>query len=235
MPHVHASFQRHTTTARKVFLVDEEFFGYSPNAVQRATDVASALKSHGFRFEIMARVDQVYRPSRDAAWHAERIHLWTSLVRDGLDRVLLGVESGVDTVLHRFNKHTTSPANVLAVRILSSCQVPVRLTYITFDPLMNMDELIESYRFQGRRDILLRPVPGCSSEELVSGIHDDDFVRQHSDDRTFYTEIPYMLVSMECLLESPYLRLVEEPGLAGAPACPWAGETRNTSTPRLEC
>ncbi|NSC25219.1 radical SAM protein [Streptomyces albus subsp. chlorinus] len=209
-------YDRHPEIARKIFLVDEEFIGHDRRgeALQRAADVAVTLNQSGFRWETSSRVDQVHRPKEDAAWHHRRIDVWRKLRLNGLDRCLFGVESGVDSILKRFNKHVTAEQNVYAIRTLTGLGIPIRCTYITFDQLMTMDELIESYRFQGRRDLTLRPVPELTTEELFDLVRDEQEVKRYLRDRPFYEHISYMLVSMECLLRSPYLRRVEQAGLA---------------------
>lgn len=209
-------YDEHPEIARKIFLVDEEYIGRDRHgeAVNRATEVAEALYHGGFRWETSSRVDQVYRPKEDRAWHIDRMRVWQSLLRNGLERCLFGVESGVDSILHRFNKHSTAEQNAYAIRILTALGVPIRCTYITFDQLMTMDELVASYRFQGRRDLTVRPAPELSVEELFDLITDEERVQGQLAGRPFYEHISYMLVSMECLLGSPFLKAVEKAGLA---------------------
>ena len=89
--------------------------------------------------------------------------------------MLFGVESGVDSILERFNKETTGYQNALAIRTLSALGVPTRFTYITFDQLMTLEELKATYAFQGRTDLLLRPMPHLSAEEIVQGVRDEEF------------------------------------------------------------
>ncbi|HKH46184.1 MAG TPA: radical SAM protein [Thermoanaerobaculia bacterium] len=202
--------------ARKIFLVDEEFVGRDRQGegLHRALQVARKLWSHGFRWETSSRVDQVYRPDRGRAWHVERMRFWTRLREQGMDRCLFGLESGVDSILERFNKKTTARQNALAIRLLSACGIPIRCTYITFDPLMSLSELAESYQFQGRKDLLLLPQFSMPFEALFEAIQDDEFAAENAQGAPLSTSISYMLVSMECLLGSPYLRKVEEAGLA---------------------
>jgi radical SAM superfamily enzyme YgiQ (UPF0313 family) len=216
LPAIALAYERHPEISRKIFFVDEEFFGYRAEAAVagRALGVATALKAYAFRFETSARIDQVYRPTRDKAWHVGRMRLWKALVESGLDRCLFGIESGVDSILERFNKKTTSEQNVQGLRVLSACKIPRRCTYITFDPLMSIEELIGTYRFQGRTDLLLEDLRRMPEEELFDGIHDPSFVATHSLGRPFYEQISYMLVSMECLIGSKYLAEVEHAGLA---------------------
>lgn len=202
--------------ARKIFLVDEEFIGHDRegNGPLRALQVARTLWRHGFRWETSSRVDQIYRPGRSKAWHVERMRFWTRLRDHGLDRCLFGLESGVDSVLERFNKKTTAHQNAMAVRLLSACGIPIRCTYITFDPLMTRDELEESYHFQGRKDLLLLPQSSMPFEALFDAVQDEGFAASQAQGAPLYTSISYLLVSMECLLGSPYLKKVEEAGLA---------------------
>jgi hypothetical protein len=218
LPTVAAVFDEHPSTARKIFLVDEEFVGYRADAdgMVRALDVAGALQKFSFRFETSARIDQIYRPGKNRAWHISRMQAWRELVERGVDRCLFGIESGVGSILERFNKKTTVMQNVLGLRLLSALGVPRRYTYIVFDPLMTVAELEASYEFLGRSDLILQPLHGMDAAEIFDGVQDETFVRRHARATPFYEEVSYMLVSMEALIGSPYLAEVEAAGLAGA-------------------
>jgi len=129
------------------------------------------------------------------------------------------VESGVSSILERFNKETTGAQNALAIRTLTALGVPPRFTYITFDQLMTLDELRATYAFQGRTDLLLSPQPDLSVAEIVDGVRDEAWVAEHSTGRAFYSGISgisYMLVSMECLSGAAYTRKAAAAGLTGA-------------------
>ncbi|GAA4994342.1 hypothetical protein GCM10023205_78880 [Yinghuangia aomiensis] len=210
-------FDRHPDVSRTLYLVDEEFIGRGDQAADRAREIASTVHQAGFRWESSCRVDQVVRPDRGFLWHSERVRLWRDLVDRGLRRCLFGVESGVDSVLQRFNKRTTGEQNALAVRTLSLLGVPTRFTYITYDQMMTMDELVATCAFQGRRDLLLRPRPDLSPEQVVRAVRDPQFVAAHATGRPFYSGISYLLVSMECLVGAAYTRRVQAAGLAGEP------------------
>ncbi|MFE0149906.1 B12-binding domain-containing radical SAM protein [Nonomuraea sp. NPDC059007] len=208
-------FDRYPGISRTIYLVDEEFIGRGPDSVTRALEMASTLHRARFRWETSCRIDQVVRLDRDRAWHEERAIMWRALVERGLRRCLFGVESGVDSVLARFNKETTGAQNALAIRTLSALGVPTRYTYITFDQLMTVDELKETYAFQGRTDLLLKPSPHLTPEEIAEGVHDPEFVARLSAGRPFYGGISYMLVSMECLIGAAYTRQAQAAGLTG--------------------
>ncbi|MGH3923443.1 MAG: radical SAM protein, partial [Pseudonocardiaceae bacterium] len=210
-----AIFDKHPHLSRTVYLVDEEFIGRGEDAVGRALGVADTLAAAGFAWETSCRVDQIVRLDRDRAWHVERGHLWRGLVERKLRRCLFGVESGVTSVLDRFNKETTATQNALAIRTLTALGVPPRFTYITFDHLMDEAELRETCAFQGRTDLLLRPLPELSVEEIVEGVRDEQWVAEHTTTRPFYTGISYMLVGMECLIGAAYTRKAQAAGLTG--------------------
>lgn len=209
-------FDRHPGISRTLYLVDEEIIGRGDDAVPRIRAIAAALQDAGLSWESSCRIDQVVRPDRARDWHIERARMWRDLVDGGLRRMLFGVESGVTSILHRFNKDTTGEQNALAIRTLSALGVPTRYTYITFDHLMDAAELEATHIFQGRTDLLLRPLPHFSAEEIVDGVTDPAFVAEHQTGQPFYTGISYMLVSMECLSGAAYTRAVHARGLTGA-------------------
>ncbi|MEU8024226.1 radical SAM protein [Micromonospora haikouensis] len=211
-----AVFDRHPNLNKTIYLVDEEFIGRGDDAATRALQVADTLAQTGFTWETSCRVDQVVRPDRDRTWHLERGHLWRGLVDRNLRRCLFGVESGVTSILERFNKETTGEQNALAIRTLTALGVPPRFTYITFDQLMTAAELRQTYAFQGRTDLLLRPQLDLSVAEIIDGVRDERWVAAHITGRPFYTGISYMLVGMECLIGAAYTRRAEAARLTGA-------------------
>ncbi|MEV6424731.1 radical SAM protein [Streptomyces sp. NPDC051662] len=215
LDHMGTVFDRYPDISRTLYLVDEEFIGRGPDAVPRALHMADVLHGCGFTWETSCRIDQVTHPGRDFAWHVERAVMWRALVNRGLRRCLFGVESGIDTILQRFNKETGGEQNALAIRTLSALGVPTRFTYITFDHLMTFEELKATYAYQGRTDLLVRPVPDMPVEEIVNGVRDPEWVDAHGAGRAFHAGISYMLVSMECLIGAAYTKQVRKAGLAG--------------------
>ncbi|WP_285900053.1 radical SAM protein [Frankia sp. R82] len=210
-----AVYDRYPQVSRTLYLVDEEFVGRDADATDRVLGLAGLLHEAKFGWESSCRVDQIVDPDRDQGWHVERAEMWRTLVARGLRRMLFGVESGVDSILDRFAKNTTGEQNLLAVRTLSALGVPTRFTYITFDPLMTLDELKATHAFQGRTDLLLAPQPDLSPAEVVRGVHDAQFVTATGTGQPFYRGISYLLVSMECLIGAAYTRRVQQAGLAG--------------------
>lgn len=211
-----AVFDRYPHISRTVYLVDEEFIGRGADAAGRALEIARVVHEAGFRWESSCRVDQVVRLDEGPAWHAGRVQMWRELRRRGLRRMLFGVESGVDSVLDRFNKETSGDQNALAIRTLSALGVPTRFTYITFYHLMTLEELKATYAYQGRTDLLLRPTLHLPAEEIVRGVRDEGFAAHTAAGQPLHTAISYMLVSMECLIGAAYTRKVQAAGLTGA-------------------
>lgn len=216
-----------------LYLVDEEFIGRDSDAVPRVLELATVLEKAKLAWETSCRIDQVVRPDHDRAWHLERAQMWRDLVDRGLRRCLFGVESGVTSILARFNKETTSEQNALAIRTLSALGVPTRFTYITFDQLMTLEELQESYAFQGRTDLILKPLHHLSVEEIVDGVADEAFVAEHSAKAPFHSAISYMLVSMECLIGAAYTRHATARGLTGDPDPLMGRVTAQFADPRI--
>lgn len=212
MPYISSVFDKYPNIARKIFLVDEEFFGYHSLSESRVTDISRELQSFGFKFETSSRIDQVYRPQKDQAWHIHRLDIWRVLLKN-LSRCLFGVESGVNSILQRFNKKTTTVQNVTAIRLLSLLGIPTRFTYITFDPLMSFNELIETFQFISRTDLICSKNTGMSSSNILDiALNIEDFP-EILKNIPFYHTISYMLVSMECLEGSEYTKLAESAGL----------------------
>lgn len=229
---VESLYRRFPKTSNKLFLVDEEFIGIDSKGT-RAREMAHILNGAGFRWETSSRIDQVYREKADYEWSIERIGVWRELGHLGLNRCLFGVESGVRSVLKRFNKMITPTENTLGIRILTALGIPIRCTYITFDPLMTFEELTETYEYQGRTDILLRPLPDKSAEEIYDLVSNNTQVQQVVLGQPLYSVISYMLVSMECLVGSPYLQQVEHAGLARELQPSMARRRSNFLDPRI--
>jgi len=205
IPYISKIFDKHPHTRRKLFFVDEEFFGNQGETLleKRVMSLANTLKEYNFEFETSARISQIYDRSKNRDWHVNRLQLLSKLKNVALKRCLFGVESGVDSVLSRFNKNVSAEENTLAIKILSGLGIPFRTTYITYDPLMSMDELIDTYLYQGRRDLLLKKQALSESEIFDLVIHgniESDMLRGEP----LYAMIPYMLVSIECLINSRY-------------------------------
>lgn len=208
-------FDRYPTVSRTLYVVDEEIIGRGADAAERVLNLARTVHDAGFAWESSCRIDQVVRNDQDETWHVNRVHMWRQLIDHGLRRMLFGVESGVDSILRRFNKETLGTQNARAIRTLSALGVPTRYTYITFDPLMTLEELKATYAFQGRTDLLLHPQHSVPAPDIVRGVRDEQWATATAAGQPLHTAISYMLVSMECLIGAAYTRQATAAGLTG--------------------
>lgn len=201
---------------RRIFMADEEFIGWMENdeEVKRIASIMRGMINRDFNihFETNTRIDRIYNPQKGKSWHVERMEMLTLCKKAGLDRLLVGVESGSDSVLIRFNKNIKPSDSVMAIRILTALGIGLRITFITFDPLMNFSELKENVAFLERRDFYLRPIAlsKVSYSGLFDAIHDDNFVRANLLNVPFYGYVAYMLVLLDVLANCGYIRLLTE-------------------------
>lgn len=211
LPYISKIFDQYNHHNRKIFLVDEECIGGTGDEhISRMKNIATDLFQNNFNFEISSRIDQVYNEKKDFAWHIKRIEFWKYLLLNGLEKVLFGIESGVDSILERFNKNLTKIDIIKAVRLLSILNIPVRYTYITFDPLMSLHELKESFYFIGRKDLILNPIKKLSNHDALLHINDNSYTSKNSSNLPLYRRITYMLVSLVCLNNSKYLKIAKD-------------------------
>lgn len=198
-----------------MYVVDEEFVGGENEHYQdRAVEVSRIFARNNLKYETSFRMNTIYSSHTSEEAKLRKIKNMIKLRDNNLNRVLVGVESGVQSVLERFNKNVTSEENTLGIRLLTGLAVPTRFTYITFDPLMNFDELKETYFFQGRKDLILKTNYKNEPEKLLYAVKNKDEILKLSKGIPFYSQIPYMLVSIECLIGSAYLNMAMEHDLA---------------------
>ncbi|MDP5279856.1 radical SAM protein [Sphingomonas sp. DG1-23] len=196
--------------ARSIYFVDEEFIGYSSeiDVTERLADFAHAFAARALdvRWEINTRVDQIVDPDRDFDWHARR---WEALAaaRDaGLGRILIGVESGSDSVLTRFVKGQTAEQAIESMRVLSLLRIDSRVTFITYDQMMSPDELGENFLFLGRRDALLsKPGAPVSAVDLQAAV--ENGAGFPSIGRVF-EKVTYLHNEMKPLPDSHFIRQI---------------------------
>jgi Fe-S oxidoreductase len=201
------------TTNNIIYVVDEEFIGANNTEnYSRAVEIAETIAKKQMKFETSFRMNAVYQANIPFERQIEKANMISTIRDNGLNRVLIGVESGVDTVLKRFNKNITALENINGIKLVTSLGIPIRFTYITFDPLMNFEELKETYIFQGRTDLLLNNNNKNDTKYLIKAINDNE-TYDLSIGLPFYSQISYMLVSLECLVGSNYLKMCHDKNL----------------------
>ncbi len=124
------------------YFTDPNFFGPGTQGQSRALLLASLLKSRNIRFGIEARVNDI---------HDETIE---ALVDAGLRHTLIGLESGNDTSLQRFNKMTTVALNERAVSILRKHSIEPNIGFIMFEPYSSLQDIRSNLDFLRRNNLL---------------------------------------------------------------------------------
>ena len=143
------------------YIADEEFIGQLPHALElkRIEEFCKGIKQLNIKikFDISARVDSIFKPEATKKENIDHLHMWKLLKEIGLQRLFLGVESGSDNQLRRFNKGTTAYQNATAIKLITALGINIRIGYISFDPLMeNFNDIKESHKFVERKDILYK-------------------------------------------------------------------------------
>lgn len=145
---------RITPSDYTVYIVDEEFIGNDCDKHRmRIIQITRLFSKYHLKFEFSSRMSDIYTQNSTYENMIEKISFIKKINEHGIRRMLIGVESGVDSILTRLNKNVSVIENIIGIRILTAMGVPIRFTYITFDPLMTMNELCETYFFQGRKDL----------------------------------------------------------------------------------
>lgn len=152
-------------TGIKVFrFVDDDFIGPGPKCKERVMRLAEEIRSRktGATFRIECRADEV---DEDALM----------LLREaGLTDVFLGVESGVQTQLDRYNKRTTVQQNKDAIEMVRRCGLNLRAGFILLDPYATLPEMQENLQFitdmKLDEDAKSAPAPFVSKMELYRGV-----------------------------------------------------------------
>lgn len=126
------------TYGTRVFsFADDNFFADGHRGKQRAIEIADLIiKNHlKNRFTIECRADDV------------DYEIFKNLKKAGLIKVFVGIESGSQAVLDRYNKGTTVDVNRNAIDILNSLNIQCHPGYILFDPKTTLSELQETVAF----------------------------------------------------------------------------------------
>ena len=132
--------------------IDDQFIGPGERGRAYAIDIASEIQKRGVAIEflISCRVDAIEKD------------LFTSLKEAGLKKVFLGVESGTQQVLDRFDKNTTVEQNKKALQILDEIGLDYTIAFIFFDPYSTMEDVKGNLEFlseirpywQGKKGVL---------------------------------------------------------------------------------
>lgn len=117
--------------------IDDSFIGPTEKTRQWSLRIAEEIKSRkmDISFVMECRVDEVDRD------------ILLALKDAGLTQVFLGIESGVQGQLDRYNKHVSVEQNRKAIEIVRECGLKLWSGFIMFDPYLTMSELAENMEF----------------------------------------------------------------------------------------
>jgi len=206
---------RFSQLSRHLYIADEETIGgVDESETKRLIEIAKGIIRNKIKisFDAYTRIDQIYNPKMDKKWHVNRMKMWYLLKKAGLARVFVGVESGSRTQLMRYGKGITPEQSIMAIRLLSCMGIGFRIGFIMFDPLMNLQELIENILFLERKDVLMKNVnlKKYSFSKLFDLIHDEKFIKKNKLGEPLCTRVSYMLAQLEVLIGCNYLKLLKE-------------------------
>lgn len=122
---------------RFVYINDDNFLGYGKASFDRVRVFAEELirRDLGVQFATECRVDGLDRD------------LLELLKSAGMTQVLLGIESGSDSVLKRWRKGATAEQNKAAIALLNDVAMPLEPGFILFDAHTSAQELSENASF----------------------------------------------------------------------------------------
>lgn len=200
------------------YIADEEFIGQLPHDLElkRIEEFCGIIEKIGInvKFDVSARVDSIFNPNENKKQNIERLRMWKMLKNIGLQRLFLGVESGSDNQLKRFNKGTNAYQNATAIKLITALGINIRIGYISFDPLMdNFENIKESHKFVEREDILYESLnlDEVSLEKVYEGIvNEKKFNELKLQNKPLYYKISYPLTSLEVLFGTVYERKIKE-------------------------
>lgn len=140
---------------KSVVFSDDEMLDASPKDFDRWKKLADGIKKIGddFSFQFSVRSDVIVN-KRDKDGGKARAEAFHSLVEAGLEHVYIGFESGSITQLKRYNKAETPDDHFKAIDFLRKEGVLVGGGFIMFDPLMNLNEILENIDFLRKTDLI---------------------------------------------------------------------------------
>ena len=132
--------------AKIVYFTDEDFLLYNPD---RIIAIAKSLIEKDIRLSywIQTRADNLYSPSATPQENEKKLEAIRLFHKAGLQRILLGVESGSPTQARRYNKGIDLQSIARAARIARDVGLQVETGFIPIDPYVTLTELKESLEF----------------------------------------------------------------------------------------
>lgn len=138
---------------KTVYFTDEEFISSDYDRMEELADKILNAKKCGeisadFNFAASTSVKALFGKYCDSSISQERINaVLLKLKEAGLRSLFLGIESGSDSQLRRYCKGVTAEQSVAAIELLVKLGIEQDIGYIIFDPLVTVDELMQTVQF----------------------------------------------------------------------------------------
>ncbi|KPA92138.1 MULTISPECIES: B12-binding domain-containing radical SAM protein [Pseudomonas] len=151
--------------------------GGAPFAKQRIADIAQGILDRGMKI--------YYNCCMQAKnWHEEDKPLLDLLYRSGLEKVLIGIESGSQIGLDRWKKKSTVEDNKRAIELVRGAGIYVAFGFIAYHPWSTFQEIRDNNDFLRqymghnlrRYTVRLELYPGAEAVETLRAegkLHDD--------------------------------------------------------------
>ncbi|MBE0477865.1 B12-binding domain-containing radical SAM protein [Candidatus Aerophobetes bacterium] len=153
-------------SVKVVDFLDDNFFGPGEAGKKRAEDIARGIVRQKFpiKFSIECRADNIDKK------------LFSFLKKAGLYEVRIGIESGVQRILDRYQKNVSVEDNKKAIQILKELGIDCRIGFIPADPWMSFEEFLENGQFL--RDMGSPTAFNITRLSVVAGTPLEDILRK---------------------------------------------------------
>ena len=142
--------------AEIIYFTDEDFIAGDYNRLERFINIINEYKQNSI---INPKLEFVASTSIHTILYDQNgeinnsIYIFKRLKQIGFRSLFVGIESGSETQLKRFCKGISVSEIENALQILRKCDIEPDIGYIIFDPLMDLDELIEDLMFLERNNL----------------------------------------------------------------------------------
>lgn len=141
---------------KTVYFTDEEFISGDYDRMEELADKIISAKNLGeisidFNFAASTSVKALFGKYCEQPISQEKINaVLLKLKEAGLRSLFLGIESGSDSQLRRYCKGVTAEQSVETIELLKKLGIEQDIGYIIFDPLVTVDELMQTVQFLER-------------------------------------------------------------------------------------
>ncbi|OGW75536.1 MAG: hypothetical protein A2Z72_00165 [Omnitrophica bacterium RBG_13_46_9] len=136
----------YTLGVRELRFADDCFISGDLKRIQKFAQGIIDMKLD-VNIEFSTRADSVINKQDTAKQADERRRTLKLLHKAGLREVYLGIESGSDSQLYRYNKLVSVDNNIKALEELNGLGIRVAAGFIMFDPLMTIEEIRKNIEF----------------------------------------------------------------------------------------